>query len=150
MSITLRPATAADQKPIKALIREVGINPMNLNWERFIVAEDRGEFAGCVQVKQHDDGARELASLAVMPQRQGQGIGRRLIEAVLEQEAGELYLTCRKNLAVYYGRFGFKEVNGEAAPRSFKLPLRMGRLLAKLGQFEGPAVMKLERPPGRG
>ena len=150
MSITLRPATAADQKPIKALIREVGINPMNLNWERFIVAEDRGEFAGCVQVKQHDDGARELASLAVMPQRQGQGIGRRLIEAVLEQEAGELHLTCRKNLATYYEGFGFKEVNGETAPRSFKLALRMGRLLGKLGQFEGLAMMKLEKPPGRG
>ena len=150
MSIILRPATTADQKPIKDLIHEVGINPMHLDWERFIIAEDRGEFVGCVQVRPHSDGARELASLAVIPHRQGQGIGRRLIEAVLEQEAGELHLTCRKNLATYYEGFGFKEVNGETVPRSFKLALRMARLLAKLGQFEGLAIMKLERPPGRG
>jgi len=51
MPVTLRPATASDQKPIKDLIHLVGINPTGLNWERFIIAEEAGQFVGCVQLK---------------------------------------------------------------------------------------------------
>lgn len=144
MPITLRPATVADQKSIRDLIHAVGINPTQLNWERFIIAESDGEFAGCVQIKPHGDGVRELASLAVKPDRQGQGIGGQLIRALSEYERGELYLMCRSNLATYYERFGFNAVNPAQVPNSFKMPMRLGRLLAKLTKFEGLSVMRRE------
>ncbi|MBM4425047.1 MAG: GNAT family N-acetyltransferase [Chloroflexi bacterium] len=141
MTITLRPATAADAKKIKDLIHEVRINPMNLDWERFIVAEDDGEFVGCAQVKPHTDGVRELASLAVSPSWQGQGIGSMLVKALLEREKGELYLMCRAKTAPYYRRFGFVEVVGKNIPRSFRLHARAGRLIAMFAG-EGIAFMK--------
>ncbi len=144
MPITLRPATQADEKKIKDLIHEVQINPMNLDWRRFIVAEDDGVFVGCVQIKPHNDGARELASLAVAPSRQSNGIGSMLVKALLEREKGELYLMCLKPMVTYYERFGFEEVLEEAMPRSLKIYHRAGRLLAKIAHRQGPSIMRRE------
>ena len=142
MTLTLRSATINDQKLIKDLIHKVGINPMRLDWERFIVAEDAGRFMGCVQLKPHKDGVRELASLAVQPDHQGQGIGGQLIQALIEREGGELYLTCRSRLTPYYERFGFRAVDPAHVPDSFKIQMRFGRLLAKMTRFEGLSVMR--------
>src|SRR3990172_7155996 len=143
MPIPLRPATPADERRIKDLIHEVGINPMSLDWRRFIVAEDEGVFAGCGQIKPHGDGALELASLAVIPARQGQGIGSILIKALMAREPGELYLTCRSGLAPYYHKFGFEEVEVEAMPRSLKTLYRAARMFSKvIGAGQGMSIMK--------
>lgn len=142
MAVTLRPATAADQKPIRDLIHLVGINPTNLNWQRFIVAEDEGRFVGCVQLKPHNDGVRELASLAVQPAYQGQHVGTQLIRALLEREGGEIYLICRSTLASYYAKFGFQLVEVPALPESFKMQYRFGRLLQRISKFPGLSIMR--------
>lgn len=142
MPVTLRAATANDQKPIKDLIHLVGINPTSLNWERFIIAEDDGQFVGCVQLKPHSDGVRELASLAVQPSHQAQGIGGQLIRALLEREGGEIYLICRSTLASYYAKFGFQLVDVKDLPGSFKMPYRFGRFLQKISKFPGLSIMR--------
>jgi N-acetylglutamate synthase-like GNAT family acetyltransferase len=144
MTITIRPATAADSKFIKDLSRKVQINPLNLDWERFIVAEDDGVFVGCTQIKPHKDGVRELASVAVVPERQGQGIGSMLVRAMLEREPGTLYLTCLKHNVSFYEQFGFRLVEAANAPRGFKAMMRLDRILTRLGLIEGGAVMKRE------
>ncbi len=118
----IRSATGADQETIKKIVREAGINPLNLDWPRFLVADECGQIIGVGQVKPHSDGRRELASIAVIPERRGQGIGSALIEALLEQENGDLYLFCRPGLETYYRRFGFYKVEGN------ELGLSMGRM----------------------
>jgi N-acetylglutamate synthase-like GNAT family acetyltransferase len=142
MTVTLRPATALDAHNIKALIYQVHINPMNLDWQRFIVAEENGAFVGCVQMKPHRDGARELASLAVVPDRQKSGIGSILVRALIERYPGELYLMCRSVLAPYYRRFGFEEIGPDEMPRSFKTLYRAARLFARLVPREGLSIMR--------
>src|ERR1700680_2288554 len=108
MAPTIRSATEADQATIRRLVKEAKINPMSLDWPNFVVAEDDGAIVGVGQVKTHGDGSRELASIAVVPARQGQGIGRGRIEALLAGEPGVvLYLTCRRELEGLYRRFGF-------------------------------------------
>jgi N-acetylglutamate synthase-like GNAT family acetyltransferase len=145
MTIKIRPATAADAQKIRSLISQVRINPMNLDWERFLIADDEGEFVGCIQVKPHKEpGVRELASVAVAPGRQGQGIGTLLMRAMLEREPGLLYLTCLRHNVSYYQQFGFRELELKEAPRSFHLQMRASRLFLKMGIFEGGAVMKRE------
>ncbi|MEK7785992.1 MAG: GNAT family N-acetyltransferase [Chloroflexota bacterium] len=142
MTVILRSATKDDEKKIKALIHQVGINPMNLGWERFIVAEDDGEFVGCGQIKPHNDGALELASLAVVSERQGTGIGALLVRALIERAPGELYLMCMSELASYYRRFGFEEVGIEAMPRSLKIVHRAARVFSKLTGHESISIMR--------
>jgi len=135
MPLTLRPATPADEKKIKDLIHQARLNPMSLDWERFIVAEEEGQFVGCAQLKPHQDGARELASLAVIPEKKRAGIGSMLVNAIIEQNPGELYLMCEGGLTTYYQRFGFEEIGLEAMPRSFKVPYRAARLFSKVVGF---------------
>jgi N-acetylglutamate synthase-like GNAT family acetyltransferase len=117
MPITIRPATENDQLAIRRLIAEVRLPRMNLQWPNFMVAEEDGEMVGMGQVKSHGDGSRELASIAILPTRQGQHIGTAVIKALLAREAGVvLHLSCRRELEGYYERFGFRRLERAAYP----------------------------------
>jgi len=66
------------------LINRVGINPLGLDWKRFIVAETHyGGFIGCGQLKPPKDSSLELASIAVDASYRGQGVARAMIEHLL-------------------------------------------------------------------
>ena len=142
MTITLRLATAADAEPIRALIQRVQINPFGLQWQRFTIAEEDGRFVGCVQVKPHWDGMRELASLAVLPAAQGHGVGAMLIRAVLAQEKPGLHLMCRSELEPFYQRFGFVRLEPPARPYSLRFLPWLGTLLMRWQGGEGISVMR--------
>src|SRR4030042_334681 len=86
-----RPARASDAATIQHIIRAANINPMSLDWHRFVVVEDNGETICIGRITPHCDGTRELASLAVIPSRQGQGIGSEIIRTLLAKETGVLY-----------------------------------------------------------
>jgi N-acetylglutamate synthase-like GNAT family acetyltransferase len=121
MPLTIRVATEEDQPRIRSLINEAHLNPMSLDWPNFVVAEQDGAIVGAGQVKAHKDGSRELASIAVVPQRQGQGIGRALIEMLLAREADiVVHLTCRRELQGYYERFGFRRLEPAEYPPFFR------------------------------
>jgi N-acetylglutamate synthase-like GNAT family acetyltransferase len=109
MEFTLRPAARSDALAIRLLIWRARINPMNLNWHRFVVAVDPQEkLLGCGQIKPHSDGSRELASIATQLHARGQGVAHAIITRLLEQSAPPLYLTCAARLEGFYRRFGFK------------------------------------------
>jgi N-acetylglutamate synthase-like GNAT family acetyltransferase len=110
--ITLRSATEADQSRIVAIVRAAHINPMDLKWKNFVVAVDDStrEIVGTGQVKTHRDGSRELASIAVVPDYQHRGIAHQIIEHLLAQHPGTLYLTCASNLRTLYEPFGFRMI----------------------------------------
>jgi len=63
MTVTIRPARQEDQETIVSLIRQAKINPRNLHWEHFLVAEEDGKVVGIRQVKLHAQGTREVASV---------------------------------------------------------------------------------------
>lgn len=132
MSVKIRSATAADQTTIKTIVRTAGINPMNLDWPRFLIAEDGGQIVGIGQIKPHKDGSRELASIAVIPERQGQGIGSQIIQALLAREQGILFLFCRSTLEGYYARFGFQKVERDHLPWELARIHRLGSTFAAI------------------
>ena len=133
-SFALRPATAVDQETIKQLIRDAGINPLSLSWERFLLAEDKqGKPIGCGQVKAHRDGSRELASIAVVPAWRGRAVARAIIEALQAQYGPPLWLTCMNRLAMFYAKFGFVEVKtAEQMPPYFRRAARFFNLYLQL------------------
>jgi N-acetylglutamate synthase-like GNAT family acetyltransferase len=133
MALTIRVATEADQAMIRRLIKEAHLNPMSLDWPNFVVAEEEGAIVGVGQVKAHKDGSRELASIAVVPARQGQGIGRALIVTLLAREAGNvLHLTCRRDLQGYYERFDFRRLEAAEYPRFFKRVVPLVNLVMRM------------------
>ena len=118
--IKIRPATEHDARAIRVLIRQARINPMALDWRRFlVVADDQDRVIGCGQVKPHADGTRELASLAVVPELQRRGIGRSIVERLLAENPLPLYLTCRTALQTYYEKLGFQVVHPTEMPPYF-------------------------------
>jgi N-acetylglutamate synthase-like GNAT family acetyltransferase len=118
--MNIRPAQPQDQKTITRIIRAAEINPLSLDWRRFVIAEEDSRVIGIGQIKPHSDGSRELASIAVIPERRGQGIGSAIIQHLLALEHGTLYLTCRDQLEAYYARFGFRRVERGEMPAYFR------------------------------
>ena len=130
---TLRPAQPSEAQSIRDLIHTVGINPMGLDWRRFILAlTPAGQVIGCGQIKPHGDGSRELASIAVKPGWQGRGVGSAIVERLLGSQEGPLYLTCRARLGPYYRRFGFQVIEQGQMPPYFRRVKRIFRLLKAL------------------
>ena len=143
MPLTIRPATENDQPAIRGLIAEVRLPRLNLQWPNFMVAEEDGEMVGMGQVKSHGDGSRELASIAVAPSRQGQGIGSAIITALLAREADTvLHLSCRRELEGYYERFGFKRLEPASYPPYFR---RTTLLFTRISPLFGIHLLVMRR-----
>lgn len=141
----LRPAVAADQAAIKALIRAVGINPLGLDWRRFLVnVDDNGRLLACGQIKPHGDGTREMASIAVVPEWRHRGLARAIIRELQEQAGPPLWLTCMDSLVSFYQPFGFVRLADPAAMSPhFRRMHHLARLFFKLSRESGElAVMK--------
>lgn len=144
----LRRAREADGNAIKDLIHSVGINPMGLDWRRFLVAvDDQGRVIGTGQLKPHGKDVLELASIAVIPEHRGEGIARAVIERLLQESPRPLYLTCRSRLELFYERFGFRAIPYEEMPRYYQRISRLAGLVtavARSGEGDGLSVMKLQ------
>ena|ERR1700690_4657802 len=140
---TLRSATEDDSSLIKDLIHRVEINPMDLDWRRFVIAVDgSGKMLGCGQLKPHGKDVIELASIAVESKYRGQGIARVIIEHLIAQGPRPLYLTCRSRLGSFYEKWGFRSIEPNEMPPYFR---RLSRLVNVIGSFmnEKMLVMKL-------
>ena len=143
MPIAIREATEADQSTIRRLIKEANLNRMSLNWPNFVLAEEDSAIVGLGQVKQHGDGSRELASIAVVPARQSQGIGSVIIKTLLAREPGVvLYLTCRREMEGYYERFGFRTLVASEYPPYFR---RMIPLVNTVARLFGMRILVMRR-----
>ena len=149
MNVTLRTACKNDAHAIRDLIRKVNINPMDLDWRRFILAvDDLENIIACGQLKPHGTEIIELASIAVVPEWRKRGIARLVIEYLLEKAPpGPIYLTCRSSLEPFYKRFGFMPLAFENMPPYYRRISRLMTLLLRLShRDEFLSVMRWEKP----
>ncbi|HEX9384742.1 MAG TPA: GNAT family N-acetyltransferase [Anaerolineales bacterium] len=142
----IRPARETESAQIKNLIHLVGINPMDLDWKRFVVAvNDQDEMIGCGQLKPHGKDVLELASLAVYPEHQGKGVARAIIEYLLKDSPRPLYLMCQSSLGPLYEKFGFRGISYDEMPRYFRRISKLAGLVTTLARREERLlVMKLQ------
>jgi N-acetylglutamate synthase-like GNAT family acetyltransferase len=143
---TIRPARETESAQIRDLIHLVGINPLGLDWKRFVVAvNEQDEILGCGQLKPHGRDVYELASLAVYPGQQGKGVARLIIEHLLKDSPRPLYLMCESGLGPLYERFGFRPIPYEEMPRYFQRISKLAGLVTTLAQREERLlIMKLQ------
>ncbi|RME07735.1 MAG: N-acetyltransferase [Anaerolineae bacterium] len=138
---TIRAAKLTDQRTIHRIVRAARINPTGLKWQRFWLAvTPQDEVIGCVQLKPHADGSRELASLVVVPAWRGRGVARALIEHLLRVHPPPIYLMCRSSLGVFYTRFGFQPLSSEQMPPYFRRVSQLASLAHLLRQ-EGETLL---------
>jgi N-acetylglutamate synthase-like GNAT family acetyltransferase len=145
---TLRSARETESAAITELIHKVGINPMDLDWRRFIVAVDvHDQILATGQIKPHGKDILELASIAVAPEYRGQGLARAIIEYLLKDSPRPLYLTCRSRLEPLYKKFGFRTITYEEMPRFYQRLSKLAGFIEAVARWkegDGLSVMKLQ------
>jgi N-acetylglutamate synthase-like GNAT family acetyltransferase len=143
---TLRPAQETEFGTIKDLIHLTGINPMGLDWKRFIVAvNNQGQVLGIGQIKPHGPDVLELASIAVYPEYRNQGIARGIIEHLLKDSPRPLYLTCISTLEALYQKFGFRTISHGEMPRYFQRISKLANVIFTFASRDDRLlVMKLQ------
>jgi N-acetylglutamate synthase-like GNAT family acetyltransferase len=145
-TFTIRPARESEAGLIKDLIHLTGINPMGLDWKRFLVAvKDDGQVLGIGQIKPHGAEVLELASIAVFPEYRGLGVARAIIEQLLKDSPRPLYLMCESSLGPLYEKFGFRSLPYEEMPRYFQRISKLAGIVTTLARREERLlVMKLQ------
>ena len=120
----IREATSRDLDAVENLLsaNDLPVDGVKENFSSFVVAEDKGEIAGAIGLEKFGSVAL-LRSAVVSPEYRGSGIGRRLVEQVLEQASDEgieelflLTTTAEK----YFPRFGFSPTARSAVPAAIK------------------------------
>jgi N-acetylglutamate synthase-like GNAT family acetyltransferase len=150
MAITIRPARQEDQQTIVSFIQQAKLNPRNLHWQNFLVAEENGSVVGIRQVKVHAQGTREVASGFVLPEYRRRGISARLMYELLARETGPLYTTVNEKRAPYYEQFGFRPVDVSQLPSDFRKEYRIGQIVTTLVSIfaeERVRIVPLKRDP---
>jgi amino-acid N-acetyltransferase len=122
-----RPATLPDVEAIHAIIehyaREGALLPRSLpelceNIRDFVVAEEGGRIAGCGALHLYGTHLAEIRSIAVREEDQGRGVGRELVNALLE-EARRHTVSCVclfTRTPGFFARMGFEVARREELP----------------------------------
>jgi len=120
----IRNATNEDLPAVEKLLSasDLPIAGVRDNFSSFLVAEKDGRIAGVIGLEEFGSVAL-LRSAVVSPEHRGSGIGRRLVERLLEgaEVAGieELYLLTT-TADKYFPRFGFAQTTRSAVPDAVK------------------------------
>ena len=107
----IRKALALDLPGIRRLAESLSLDYPGLENDRFWVADDGREIAGIVALKGRAD-CDELVALGVDPGGRRQGLGRKLVKALLDEAPSDVYLATI--IPEYFERVGF--VRAPAAP----------------------------------
>jgi N-acetylglutamate synthase-like GNAT family acetyltransferase len=129
LRINIRKATSEDQAAITAMVRRAHLNPRNLHWSRFVVAERDRTIVGIGQVRIYPDGSHELASLVVQPTLRGRGVAAGVIDELLSDDHGDVYTLIDLPFTQRFQRWGFRVIDPGALPRSISRTYRIGRVV---------------------
>jgi GNAT superfamily N-acetyltransferase len=148
--MTIRPATPADLDEIRAMLREYAawleVDLCFQNFEQELAglpgdyAPPRGrlliaEGAGCVALRAIDSEVCEMKRLYLRPEHRGSGLGRRLVQAIIDEARSVGYRRMRLDTMPkmdsaqrLYASLGFREIaayryNPEPGARFLELAL---------------------------
>src|SRR5580704_10562574 len=119
MALHSRGATLPDVEHIHAIIQPYASDgtllPRSIaelceNVRDFVVAEQDGQIVGCGALHLYGTHLAEIRSIAVSPQSKGRGVGRALVNALLE-EARRHSVTCVclfTRTPQFFGHLGFE------------------------------------------
>lgn len=138
--LTIRPAQADDEALIKHMVRAERLDPTQLRWPNFLIAEVDGAVVGAGQIRRHKS-CEELGSLVVTSDYRQRGVASALIHA-LEARAGRpLYLICADRMRPFYERFGYRAIGYRETPP----PLRVKRALSAPLRLAGVRVIAMRK-----
>ena len=103
-------AKAADMPEIEDLIAAVDGDRVDLATEQFVVAKSEDAWIlGCGRLRPYPEFC-EIASLAVVDDSRATGIGRAIVECLLEMYEGTIYLICDDEVVEFFRHFKFTQL----------------------------------------
>ena len=146
----IRRAREADEYAIATLVHSERLNPLDLDWRRFVLAVDPDGIAGAAQLRKHDDESRELSSLVVREDARGRGVATRIIDALLEPVMTRVCMITGAAFAGHYARWGFRRIDPSMAPAAVRRNYHLGRFIggthSVLSGRDPRTLAILERP----
>lgn len=112
-------ASRHDREDLKELIEAQGWDPSHLAEGTTLVAR-AGVVAGCIRLVEVEPRTVVLDDFVVREGRRGEGLGRRLMEAAMNNRGGTLYLCCHDDVLGFYDKLGFSQVSYEDLPQAVK------------------------------
>jgi N-acetylglutamate synthase-like GNAT family acetyltransferase len=110
-------ATRHDQDDIKAFLEKEGWETDRTREGVALIARS-GAVVGCVRLIEVEPQKVVLDDVVVAKEKRGEGLGRRLIEAAMNNRGGTLFLACHDDVLDFYAKFGFNEKSFEDLPES--------------------------------
>lgn len=104
--VRILPACPEDMPFIAKEVKRLGLDVEGLENHQFLVAKEGERIVGFGRMKHYGE-IYEMASLGVMEDFRGRGIGRMLVEALLDHfPSKEVYLVT--DIPSFFEKFGFK------------------------------------------
>ncbi len=112
-------ASRHDRDDIKELIEAQGWDASNLAEGTTLIAR-AGAIAGCVRLVEVETRQVVLDDFLMREDQRGQGLGRRLMEAAMNNRGGTLFLCCHDDVLGFYEKLGFSRVEYTDLPQPVK------------------------------
>lgn len=133
-AVSFRSATVNDVFMARKTLFQEAMNPLSLTQENLLVAfddelPDDTSLLGFGQIRPLDSLFAELASLYVVPEERGRGIGSAIVEQLLKKhdevdDGTTVCLLTLESTTNFYARFGFQEVSDDELKSSMPSSLR--------------------------
>jgi N-acetylglutamate synthase-like GNAT family acetyltransferase len=102
----IRRLRSEDIRPAVELAAALDLGYPGMENDRIWVAEDQGRIAGLIALRTHAD-CLELVSLGVDPEYRNRGLGRKLVEALVDASEGDIHLATI--IPRFFEAYGFVE-----------------------------------------
>ena len=112
-------ASRHDKDDVRALIEAQGWDADHVDEGTTLIARE-GAVTGCVRLIEVEPQTVVLDDFLVREDKRGQGLGRRLMQAAMNNRGGTLYLSCHDDVISFYEKLGFAQVAYEELPQAVK------------------------------
>jgi len=139
--LRFRRGMQADTFPIALTMVQEFMNPLSINHERFLVAMDEdGQRVGFGQIRELGEagGLWELASIYVVQEWRGRGLGSELVRRLLDAHSSagnslsSVYLLTIASTLGFYSRLGFTQCEDANVPKSMAFEVAAGSVISSV------------------
>lgn len=106
MDIIIQPCSESHFEAVRSYINEFDLDNRQLQQHEFLIALHNNKLAGFGRIREHAD-CSEMCSLGIIVSERSKGIGKKLVNALIQQAKQRLFLVCI--IPGYFTEFGFCE-----------------------------------------
>ena len=110
-------ASRHDKGDVRELIEAEGWDTDHLDEGTTLIARE-GAVTGCVRLIEVEPQKVVIDDFLVRKDKRGQGLGRQLMQAAMNNRGGTLYLCCHDDVIAFYEKLGFAQMPFEELPDS--------------------------------